>query len=205
MEYVQQYLKEAVAIVRNLDQLQIQNIVDRLVTVRERSGRLFFIGVGGGAGNASHAVNDARKIADIESYTPTDNASELTARINDEGWETCYTDWLKASHLNSNDAIFVFSVGGGSEEERISMNLVHTLQFGKECGVMILGIVGRDGGFTAQIADACVVVPTVNLQTVTPHTESLQILLWHLIVSHPKLQRVPMKWEATANKFRVIV
>jgi D-sedoheptulose 7-phosphate isomerase len=198
--YTEQYLEEVVAITQKLDPLEIENIVDSLVKIREHEGRLFMIGVGGGAGNASHAVCDARKTAAIESYTPTDNVSELTARINDDGWETCYTNWLKASHLNPKDAIFVFSVGGGTKE--ISTNLVDALKFARKTGATILGIVGV-GGFTAQIADACVVVPTVNLKMVTAHTESFQLLLWHLIICHPKLMRAPMKWESTEVKHNI--
>jgi len=196
MEYIQQYLQEAVTITQTLSQAAVEKMVETLIDVRAREGRLFFVGVGGGAGNATHAVNDARKIANIESYSVTDNVPELTARINDEGWETCYTEWLKASRLNSDDAVFVFSVGGGSKSANISMNLVHALQFAKGVGSTIVGIVGRDGGFTAETADACIVVPTVNPHTVTPHTESFQLLLWHLIASHPKIMRASMKWES---------
>lgn len=200
MQYIQQYLEEVAAIIRKIPKSDIQDTVERLVDVRERKGRIFFIGVGGGAGNASHAVNDFRKIAGIESYTPTDNVSELTARINDEGWETCYAEWLKGCRLNSNDAVFVLSVGGGSKEKGLSTNLICALEFAREVGAKILGIVGRDGGFAAQIADVCIIVPTVNQQTVTAHTESFQAVLWHLIVTHPKLMKTPMKWESVDRK-----
>jgi len=171
-------------------------MVDLLVALRERGGRLFFLGVGGGAGHASHAVNDFRKIAGIEAYTPTDNISELTARVNDDGWETVFVNWLKGSRLNGNDMVFVFSVGGGDLERNISANLVRALQYAKEVGATICGVVGRDGGYTAQVADACVIVPTVNQQTVTPHTEAFQAVIWHLLVSHPALRVAEMKWES---------
>jgi D-sedoheptulose 7-phosphate isomerase len=159
-------------------------------------GGFFFLGVGGGAGHASHAVNDFRKIAGIEAYTPTDNVSELTARINDEGWESVFANWLKGSRLSENDMVFVFSVGGGDLERNISPNLVRALQYAKNVGATICGIVGRDGGYTAQVADACVIIPTVNPDRVTPHTESFQALIWHLLVSHPRLQMSAMKWES---------
>jgi len=178
MGYAAQFFSEALAILRQVDLDAIECMVDLLIQLRERGGRLFFLGSGGGAGHASHAVNDFRKITGIEAYTPTDNVSELTARINDDGWENCYADWLKGSRLNSNDMVFVFSVGGGSLEHNISPNLVRALQYAKEVGATICGIVGRDGGYTAQVADACVVIPTVNPETVTPHTESFQALIW---------------------------
>jgi D-sedoheptulose 7-phosphate isomerase len=164
--------------------------------VRQGGGRLFFLGVGGGAGNASHAVNDFRKIAGIEAYTPTDNVSELTARVNDDGWETAYVKWLQISRLRSRDMVFVFSVGGGNVERNISVNLVRALQYAQEVGAKICGVVGRDGGFTAQVADACVVIPVVNHATITPHTEAFQAVVWHLLVSHPDLQVSEMKWES---------
>ncbi len=157
---------------------------------------MFFIGSGGGAGHASHAVNDFRKIVGIEAYTPTDNVSELTARINDDGWETAYAEWLKGSRLRSGDMVFVFSVGGGDRERNVSANLVRAMEYAKEVGAEICGVVGRDGGYTAHVADACVVVPTVNVQTVTAHTEAFQAVIWHLLVSHPALQDFEMKWES---------
>ncbi len=169
-----------------------------LVQVRKEGGRIFFLGVGGGAGHASHAVNDFRKIAGIEAYAPTDNVSELTARINDDGWATCYRNWLEGSRLRSQDLVFVFSVGGGDAERNISANLVQALQYAKNIGAKVCGVVGRDGGYTAKVADACVLVPVVNHETVTPHTESFQALIWHLLVSHPRIKAHGMKWESVA-------
>ena len=168
-----------------------------MIQTKEKNGRLFILGVGGGAGNASHAVNDFRKIAGIESYAPTDNISEITARVNDNGWDTVFVDWLKGSRLNANDCVFVFSVGGGNAEKNISANIVHALKYAKETGSKIIGIVGRDGGFTAKVADACVIVPTFNNDTVTPHTEAFQGVVWHLVISHPALKKYEMKWEST--------
>ncbi len=196
MEYVVQYLNEAAEVIRQIDRVAIERTVDLLAAVREREGRLFFLGVGGGAGNATHAVNDFRKIAGIEAYAPTDNVSELTARVNDNGWETAYTDWLRVSRLGPRDVVFVFSVGGGSAERNVSSNLVHALRYAAETGAAICGVVGRDGGFTARVADACVIVPVSNQATVTPHTESFQSLVAHLLVSHPRLRASEMKWES---------
>ena len=196
MSYVETYLGEAAAILGRLDVAAIGKMVDLLVALRARQGRLFVLGVGGGAGNASHAVNDFRKIAGIEAYTPTDNVSELTARVNDDGWESAFARWLEVSRLSERDMVFVFSVGGGDLERNVSPNLVRALQLAKERHATVCGVVGRDGGYTAKVADACVIVPTVNPATVTPHTESLQALVWHLLVSHPALQAAPMKWES---------
>jgi D-sedoheptulose 7-phosphate isomerase len=196
MNYTSQYVEEAVQILVQLDQGRIEHMLDLLLEVRGQGGRIFFLGVGGGAGHASHAVNDFRKIAGIECYAPTDNVSELTARINDEGWATCYRNWLHGSHLRPQDAVFVFSVGGGDAERNISANLVSALQYAKQVGAKICGIVGRDGGFTARVADACVLVPVVNPESVTPHTESFQAIVWHLLVSHPRLKAAEMKWES---------
>ena len=196
MSHVESYLDEAAAIVARLDRTAIRKIVELLAALRDRQGRLFFLGVGGGAGNASHAVNDFRKIAGIEAYTPTDNVSELTARVNDDGWESVFARWLEVSRLSDRDLVFVFSVGGGDLERNVSPNLVRALQLAKERHATVCGVVGRDGGYTAKVADACVIVPTVNPATVTPHTESLQALVWHLLVSHPALQAAPMKWES---------
>lgn len=196
MNYTSQYFEESIQILRLLDQETVERAVELLLKVRQESGRIFFLGVGGGAGHASHAVNDFRKIAGIESYAPTDNVSELTARINDEGWDTCYKNWLKGSHLRKQDMVFVFSVGGGDAERNISVNLVQALQYAKQIGSRICGVVGRDGGFTAKVADACVVVPVVNNETITPQTESFQALVWHLLVSHPSLRNAEMKWES---------
>ena len=197
MEFIEQYFKDVVSISSMIDKLEVEKMISLVEKVREQSGRIFFIGVGGGAGNASHAVNDFRKICGIESYTPTDNVSELSARINDNGWETSYLDWLKGSKLCSNDMIFVFSVGGGNFEKNISANIVRSLQYAKEVRAKICGIVGRDGGYTAKVADACVIIPPINKLTITPHTESFQAVIWHLLVSHPRLQKFDMKWEST--------
>jgi D-sedoheptulose 7-phosphate isomerase len=194
--YVQSYLREAEAICTKLSQSEIERIVAGLVQLRADGGRLFILGVGGSAANASHAVNDFRKIANIESYTPTDNVSELTARINDDGWDRSYVRWLMGSRLRRDDAVLVFSVGGGDAERHVSNNLVESLRLAREVGAKIYGIVGRDGGFTAKVADACVIVPTVNHKTVTPHTEAFQAVVWHLIVSHPSLAANEMKWES---------
>lgn len=198
MSYIANYLSEASQILSKLDVEAIERMVNLLVALRERGGRLFFLGVGGGASHASHAVNDFRKIVGIEAYTPTDNVSELTARVNDDGWESVFINWLKGSRLNGNDMIFVFSVGGGDLERNISPNLVRALQYAGEVGASICGVVGRDGGYTAQVANACVVISPVNPETVTSHTESFQALIWHLLISHPALQMSPMKWESVS-------
>ena len=192
MSFTQQYLAAAAQVIEQLDRNAIDAIVQLVVETRRRGGRLFVLGVGGSAGNASHAVNDFRKIAGIESYAPTDNVSELTARINDEGWDTAFAKWLEGSRLNEKDLILVLSVGGGHRPLNTSVNLVVALEYAKEVGAKICGIVGRDGGFTAQVADACAIVPTVNL--VTPLTESFQAVIWHLIVSHPEVQVERTKW-----------
>jgi D-sedoheptulose 7-phosphate isomerase len=199
MSYTEQHLREAIQILEKLDPSAIEKMADLLAKVRSSQGRLFFLGVGGSAGNCSHAVNDFRKIVGIESYAPTDNVSELTARTNDEGWSTIFVEWLKVSRLKTNDALFVFSVGGGNLEKNISPNLVTALQFGKEVGCTILGVVGRDGGYAAKVADACVVVPTVNPENVTPHSEAFQAVVWHLLVSHPKLKANQTKWESVVT------
>ena len=192
MSYTQQYLAAAAQVIEQLDRNAIDAIVQLVVETRQRGGRLFILGVGGSAGNASHAVNDFRKIAGIESYAPTDNVSELTARINDEGWDTAFAKWLEGSRLNEKDLILILSVGGGNRPLNTSVNLVVALEYAKEVGAKICGIVGRDGGFTAQVADACAIVPTVAL--VTPLTESFQAVIWHLIVSHPEVQVERTKW-----------
>ncbi len=196
MKYTDEYLKEAAEITELLDSRSIDKMVDIVFNIRQKGGRLFFLGVGGGAGNATHAVNDFRKIAGIESYSPLDNVSELTARINDDGWEGSFVEWLKISRLNTNDGVFIFSVGGGNEEKGVSVNLIRALQYAKQTGAGILGIVGRDGGYTAKIADSCIIIPTVNPNSITPHTEAFQAVVWHLIVSHPKLKAAEMKWES---------
>jgi len=195
-DYIDKYLSEVDAIARLIDKEAIRKMIAIILEVRGNKGRLFMLGVGGGAGNASHAVNDFRKIAGIESYTPTDNVSELTARVNDNGWDSVFVDWLKGSRLNSNDCVFVFSVGGGNVEKNISNNLVRALKYAKEVGAKIIGIVGRDGGYTAKVADAVVIIPVVSPETVTPHTEEFQALIWHLVVSHPLIKANEMKWES---------
>jgi D-sedoheptulose 7-phosphate isomerase len=195
-DYIKRYLAEAGQITHRIDSFAVEQLVEHLVSVRERSGRLFFLGVGGGAANATHAVNDFRKIAGIESYTPTDNVSELSARANDNGWCTVFADWLRTSKLCSNDAVFVLSVGGGDKEKNISANIVEALEYAVSVGATILGIVGRNGGFTARVADACVIVPTVSADTVTAHTEAFQAVIWHLVVSHPRIKAAEMKWES---------
>ena len=197
MSYTRQHLDETIAVINALDAAAIERLAATLAAVRERGGRLFFLGVGGSAGNAGHAVNDFRKLAGFEAYAPTDNVSELTARTNDEGWETVFVAWLKGSRLTRADAVFVFSVGGGSLEKNISPNLVRALHYAKEIGATIAGIVGRDGGYTASVADVCVIVPTVNPETVTPHAEAFQAVIWHLLVSHPLLKAHATKWEST--------
>jgi len=195
-EYIARYVEEAQKVAAGLDAAELERMVALVSTVRAEGGRIFFIGVGGGAGNASHAVNDFRKIAGIECYTPADNVSELTALINDEGWEGVFVSWLKTSRLNPRDAVFVFSVGGGSESKRISVNVVEALRHAQEVGARILGVVGRDGGFTKEVADACIVIPTMSEDTITPHTEAFQAVVWHLVVSHPLVLQHQMKWES---------
>jgi D-sedoheptulose 7-phosphate isomerase len=194
--YIDSYLSEVDRIANSIDREAIEKSVKVLLEIKENEGRVFMLGVGGGAGNASHAVNDFRKIAGIESYAPTDNVSELTARVNDDGWDSAFVNWLKGSRLNSNDCIFVFSVGGGNTQKNISNNLVQALKFAEEVGSKIIGIVGRDGGYTAKAADAAVIIPVVNPETITPHTEAFQAVIWHLMVSHPALKANEMKWES---------
>ncbi|MFC1928306.1 SIS domain-containing protein [Chloroflexota bacterium] len=196
MSYTDEYMEDVKSVADKIDRAAIEKVVDMVLDIRDNQGRLFFLGVGGGAGNATHAVNDFRKIAGIESYSPCDNVSELTARINDDGWESAFVEWLKGSKLSNKDGVFVFSVGGGNQEQNVSVNLVRSLEYAKMIGSKIIGIVGRDGGYTAQVADGCVIVPTVNVKTITPHTESFQSVIWHLIVSHPRLRISEMKWES---------
>ena len=196
LDYVNQYLSETEKIIQDIDRNSIARAIDLLSDLKRDQGRLFILGIGGSSGNASHAVNDFRKICNIEAYAPTDNVSELTARINDDGWESAYVNWLKGSNLNQNDMVFVFSVGGGHLEKNISANIVRSLELAKKVGAKVCGVVGRDGGYTAQVADACVVIPSVNDETVTPHTEGFQAVIWHLLVSHPDLQKYEMKWES---------
>jgi D-sedoheptulose 7-phosphate isomerase len=199
MTYAEQHLTETIEIVRQLDPALIERMVQELVALRERGGRLFFLGVGGSAGNCSHAVNDFRKIANIEAYAPTDNVSELTARTNDEGWHTIFREWLAISRLDAHDAVFVFSVGGGNIEKNVSPNLVAALQLAKSVGARVFGVVGRDGGYTAKVGDVVVIVPTINPDNVTPHSETFQAVVWHLLVSHPALKVRQTKWESTAR------
>ena len=199
MTYTQAHLNEAVEIIGKIDVSAIEQMADLLAIVKRDGGRIFFLGVGGSAGNCSHAVNDFRKIVGIESYAPTDNVSELTARTNDEGWATIFVEWLKISKLTVKDALFIFSVGGGNLEKNISPNLVTAIQYAKLVGAKVTGVVGRDGGYTAQVADACVIIPTVNPETVTPHSEAFQAVVWHLLVSHPKLKTNQTKWESTVK------
>ena len=194
MSYSQQHLNESTQITSEINAETIEKMVQLLKKVKEARGRVFFLGVGGSAANAGHAVNDFRKLAGIESYAPTDNVAELTARTNDEGWATVFSGWLKVSNLNANDCLFILSVGGGDKERGVSANLCEAIDYGKSVGAKITGIVGRDGGYTAKNADVCLVVPTVNPTTVTPHSESFQVVIWHLMVSHPDLKSNPTKW-----------
>jgi len=199
-DYINSYLGEVKEIAEKLDQGSLNRMIEVLKDIRDNKGRLFIIGVGGGAGHASHAVNDFRLLAGIEAYTPADNVTEITARTNDDGFHTIFSNWLKVSSLNNKDAVLVFSVGGGNKEKNISANIIHALDLAKEVGAKILGVVGRDGGHTAKVADACVVVPTVNPDNITPHTEAFQAVVWHLIVSHPKFKTREGKWESTQTK-----
>ena len=196
MSFTQQYLAEAGQIIQQLDTHAIDQVVTLLAETRARGGRLFILGVGGSAANASHAVNDFRKIVGLEAYTPTDNVSELTARTNDEGWASVFEAWLRVSRLRAEDLVLVFSVGCGNVEKNVSPNLVAALQYAKRVGARVIGVVGRDGGYTAQVADACVIVPTVNPAHVTPHSEAFQAVIWHLLVSHPELKTAQTKWES---------
>jgi D-sedoheptulose 7-phosphate isomerase len=200
MSYSAQHLKETAEIVAKINPADCDKCVAELRAVREHGGRLFMLGVGGSAANASHAVNDFRKIAGIETYAPTDNVSELTARTNDEGWASVFVEWLRVSKLNSKDCLFILSVGGGNIEKNVSPNLVAALQLAKQVGARIIGIVGKDGGYTAKVADACVIVPTVNPNNVTPHSEAFQAVVWHLFVSHPDLKVNQTKWESVSAK-----
>jgi D-sedoheptulose 7-phosphate isomerase len=197
LQFAKQYLTEAKQIIDKIDIDAIDRMTQLLADLKASGGRLFFIGVGGGAGHAGHAVNDFRKIVGIEAYSPSDNVSELTARTNDEGWETSYAAWLKVSRLCSNDMLFVLSVGGGDLKRNISANIVRAVQYGKEVGAKVVGVLGRDGGYTASVADTCVIIPTVNVSAITPHTESFQAVIWHLLVSDPRLQAMSNKWEST--------
>lgn len=199
-DYINSYLDEVRDIAERVDRDEINRMITILKDVRDRKGRLFIIGVGGGAGHASHAVNDFRKLTGIETYTPVDNVSELTARANDDGFHTIFSNWLLGSHINKNDAVMVFSVGGGNAEKNVSTNIVSALDVAKKAGAKIVGVVGRDGGYTKKVADACLVVPVVNPENVTPHTEAFQAVVWHLIVSHPKFRAQEGKWETVQKK-----
>jgi len=196
MRYINKYFKEAKEVIDQVNRRQIDKMINILKEIRKNKGRIFFLGVGGGAANSSHAVNDFRKLCGFEAYAPTDNVSELSARVNDDGWETVFVNWLKQSKLNKNDCLFIFSVGGGSLDKNISPNIVKALEYANNLDSKILGIVGRDGGYTAKVADACVIIPTINPDTITPHTESFQSVIWHLIVSHPDIKECEMKWES---------
>lgn len=196
MDFVARFLDQVGQVAARLDRAAIANLVDLLAGVRESGGRLFILGVGGSAGNASHAVNDFRKIVGLEAYAPTDNVSELTARINDEGWDGAYASWLKVSRLAARDCVLIFSVGGGDAARGVSVNLVRAIEYARSVGARLAGIVGRDGGFTARMADACVIVPTVDPAMITPHSEAFQAVIWHLLVSHPRLREAPAKWES---------
>src|SRR5687767_3308016 len=195
--FAELFVEESISILRAVDYGEIERMAAGLAAVRAGGGRLFILGVGGSAGHASHAVNDFRKICGIETYAPTDNVSELTARVNDEGWETCFSEWLKVSRINAADAVLVFSVGGGSRRGNVSMNIVRALETARAAGASIYGIVGRDGGFTREVANACIVIPPVYEDRVTPHTEGVCAVVWHLLVSHPLLKAAPTKWEQT--------
>ncbi len=197
--FARTFLDEAALVIQRLDVEAIESVATGLAEVRARGGRLFLLGVGGSAGHASHAVNDFRKICGFEAYTPTDNVSELTARVNDEGWDTCFSEWLKVSRLRKGDGILVFSVGGGNREKNVSVNLVRSLELAKEVGASVFGIVGRDGGYTKQVADACVTIPVISPDRITPHTEGFCAVVWHLLVSHPKLAAKATKWESVAQ------
>lgn len=196
MDYIKNYFTEVSKIAALIDKDQINKLIGELKEIKKNRGRLFFLGIGGGAANASHAVNDFRKICDFEAYTPMDNISELSARVNDEGWESVFVNWLRGSRLCEKDGVFVFSVGGGNKEKNISPNLVEALKHAKEVRAKIFGIVGRDGGHTAKVADVCVIIPPINSETITPHTESFQAVVWHLIISHPEMKVSEMKWES---------
>jgi D-sedoheptulose 7-phosphate isomerase len=199
MNFVAQYLAEAAAVAARIDHAAVTSLVELLANARDGGGRLFVLGVGGSAGNASHAVNDFRKIAAFEAYAPTDNVSELTARINDEGWDTSFANWLKASRLGPRDCVLVFSVGGGDLIRKVSINLVRALEHAKSVGARIGAVVGRDGGFTATVADACVIIPTVSRDRITAHAEAFQAVIWHMLVAHPRLQAAPTRWESLAR------
>jgi D-sedoheptulose 7-phosphate isomerase len=196
MSFADTYLAETARIIERLDRTVLERMAEALASVRDSGGRLFVLGVGGSAAHASHAVNDFRKLCEFEAYAPTDNVSELSARVNDDGWETAFSEWLRGSRLSADDAVLVFSVGGGNPERNVSVSLVRALDLAREAGARIFGVIGRDGGYTREVAEACVLVPTESAERVTPHTEGLCAVVWHLLVSHPALQRSPAKWES---------
>lgn len=199
MKFIEQFLSESISIINQINKAEIEKAVHLLASLRQNEGRLFILGVGGSAANASHAVNDFRKIVGIEAYAPTDNVSELTARTNDEGWSTIFSKWLAVSRLKAQDLLLILSVGGGSLEKNVSPNLVSALEYAKKIGTKVLGIVGRDGGYTAKVADACIIIPTPNPENTTPHAEAFQAVIWHLLVSHPKLKIAETKWESVRD------
>ena len=198
MSFISQYINDATKILELMDQDKIERMIQILLEIREKQGRLFLLGVGGSAGNCIHAANDFRKLSGIETYSPAENVAEITARTNDEGWHTVFAEWLKCSHINEKDAVLVFSVGGGNKEKNVSANLVYALKYAKEKGSSIVGVVGRDGGYTAQVADACCLIPVLNPSNITPHTEGFQAVVWHALVSHPKLKKIETKWESVS-------
>lgn len=200
MDHITQYFEDAIAILRAIKQDEVEKMIKLLLQIREQHGRIFFIGVGGSGANCSHAVNDFRKLAHIEAYTPVDNIAELTARTNDEGWQTVFVEWLKGSRLQKSDGVFVLSVGGGNKEKNVSTNIVHALEYAHEVGSKIFGVVSRDGGYTATVADACVLIPPLNPSMVTPHAESFQEFIWHLIVTDPRMMQISNKWESLQSK-----
>ncbi|MGK5091533.1 SIS domain-containing protein [Deltaproteobacteria bacterium TL4] len=200
MSFISQYFEDATKIIQKIDQSQVENMIQILLDVRKKQGRLFLLGVGGSAGNCIHAVNDFRKLAGIETYSPAENIAELSARTNDEGWHTVFSEWLKCSHLNEKDAVLVFSVGGGNKEKNVSANIVFALEYAQTQKARIMGIVGRDGGYTAKVADACVVIAPINAETITPHSEAFQGVVWHLIVADPRMMQIKNKWESIENK-----
>jgi D-sedoheptulose 7-phosphate isomerase len=199
MSFSREFLDESIEVLRRIDADSIDRVATGLASSREAGGRLFILGVGGSAGHASHAVNDFRKICRFEAYTPTDNVSELTARVNDEGWDSCFSEWLKGSRINAKDAVLVFSVGGGNVEKNVSVNLVRAIDEARSAGAKVFGIVGKDGGYTNQVADACVLIPVISPDRITPHTEGLAAVVWHLLVSHPALKVTQTKWESVAK------
>lgn len=199
MSFSREFLDESIEVIRRIDADTVDRVATGLAATRDAGGRLFILGVGGSAGHASHAVNDFRKICSFEAYTPTDNVSELTARVNDEGWDSCFSEWLKGSRINRSDAVLVFSVGGGNVEKNVSVNLVRAIDEARNAGAKVFGIVGKDGGYTNQVADACVLIPVISPDRITPHTEGLAAVVWHLLVSHPALKVTQTKWESVAK------